>query len=169
MAEDKYLLSQTKSGLKEWIPTTGSGGVMVYPGAGIALSSGSAWSGSIADNSSNWNTAYSDRMKWDGGSSGLTAATGRTSLGLGTAAVENVGYFALSGHDHSGTYSPVLVADIFDFQTNKYTPYATKSAGKFDTGTVAPSSTNRLNYDGNLYTNQLYASDYIWVNSGSVS
>ena len=30
----------------------------------------------------NWNTAYSDRMKWDGGSTGLTAATGRTSLGL---------------------------------------------------------------------------------------
>ncbi len=32
--------------------------------------------------SSNWNTAYSDRMKWDGGSTGLVAATGRTSLGL---------------------------------------------------------------------------------------
>jgi hypothetical protein len=27
-------------------------------------------------------TAYTDRLKWDGGSTGLTAATGRTSLGL---------------------------------------------------------------------------------------
>ena len=35
---------------------------------------------------SNWDTAYTDRNKWDGGSTGLTASTGRTSLGLGTAA-----------------------------------------------------------------------------------
>ena len=34
----------------------------------------------------NWDTAYTDRNKWDGGSTGLTAATGRASLGLGTAA-----------------------------------------------------------------------------------
>jgi hypothetical protein len=33
-----------------------------------------------------WDTAYTDRNKWDGGSTGLNAATGRTSLGLGTAA-----------------------------------------------------------------------------------
>ena len=31
---------------------------MVYPGAGIPLSTGSAWGTSITDNSSNWNTAY---------------------------------------------------------------------------------------------------------------
>jgi hypothetical protein len=31
---------------------------MVYPGAGIALSTGSGWSTSITDNSTNWNTAY---------------------------------------------------------------------------------------------------------------
>jgi hypothetical protein len=34
----------------------------------------------------NWDTAYADRNKWDGGSTGLNAATGRTSLGLGTLA-----------------------------------------------------------------------------------
>ncbi|NDG33043.1 hypothetical protein EB118_23620, partial [bacterium] len=56
----------------------------VYPDAGIALSTGSAWASSITNNSSNWNTAYSDRLKWDGGSTGLTAATGRTSLGGST-------------------------------------------------------------------------------------
>lgn len=33
---------------------------------------------------SNWDTAYTDRLKWDGGSSGLTASTGRTSLGATT-------------------------------------------------------------------------------------
>ena len=36
---------------------TGIGG-MVYPGAGIPLSTGPAWGTSITDNSANWNTAY---------------------------------------------------------------------------------------------------------------
>lgn len=35
-------------------------------------------------NTSNWDTAYTDRLKWDGGSTGLTASTGRTSLGATT-------------------------------------------------------------------------------------
>lgn len=35
----------------------------------------------------NFTTAYTDRLKWDGGATGLVAATGRTSLGLGTAAL----------------------------------------------------------------------------------
>ena len=33
---------------------------------------------------STFNTAYTDRLKWDGGSTGLVAATGRTSLGATT-------------------------------------------------------------------------------------
>lgn len=33
-------------------------------------------------NASNWDTAYTERRQWDGGATGLTAATGRTSLGL---------------------------------------------------------------------------------------
>jgi len=53
----------------------------VYPEAGIALSTGSSWASSITNNSSNWNTAFTDRLKWDGGSTGLVASTGRTSLG----------------------------------------------------------------------------------------
>jgi hypothetical protein len=35
---------------------------MIYPGAGIAVSTGSAWGTSITDNSSNWNTAYTNRI-----------------------------------------------------------------------------------------------------------
>jgi hypothetical protein len=53
----------------------------VYPDAGIALSTGSTWASSIPNNSSNWNTAFTDRLKWDGGSTDLVASTGRTSLG----------------------------------------------------------------------------------------
>jgi hypothetical protein len=33
----------------------------------------------------NWNTAYTDRLKWDGGNAGLVASDGRTSLGATTA------------------------------------------------------------------------------------
>jgi hypothetical protein len=65
--------------------STGSGS-FTYPGAGIAVSTGSAWGTSLTDNSANWDSAYTDRLKWDGGATGLTASTGRTSLGLGTAA-----------------------------------------------------------------------------------
>jgi hypothetical protein len=35
---------------------------MVYPSAGIAVSTGTAWGTSITDNSSNWNTAYTLRI-----------------------------------------------------------------------------------------------------------
>lgn len=59
--------------------------------------SGSTWSSwqtvytssDFANNSTNWNTAYADRLKWNGGSTGLVAATGRTSLGLGALATLN--------------------------------------------------------------------------------
>jgi hypothetical protein len=82
-----YVLTSDSSGVGTW--QAPSGGGMVYPGAGIAVSTGSAWATSVANNSTNWNTAYTDRMKWNGGSSGLNASTGRYSLGLGTAATRN--------------------------------------------------------------------------------
>ncbi len=62
---------------------------MTYPIAGISLSTGTAWGTSITNNSTNWNTAYTDRLKWNGGSTGLVAATGRTSLG-GTTVGQNI-------------------------------------------------------------------------------
>jgi len=52
-------------------------------------------------NISNWNTAYTDRNKWDGGSTGLTASTGRTSLGLGSAATQNTSAFATANQGTS--------------------------------------------------------------------
>jgi hypothetical protein len=41
-----------------------------------------------------WDTAYSERLRWDGNSTGLNATTARTSLGLGTAATAATGDFA---------------------------------------------------------------------------
>lgn len=95
---------------------------MVYPSAGIALSNGVSWEPSITNNSANWNTAYTDRMKWDGGATGLVAATGRTSLGLvigtdvlayrtfGTAANSAATDFALAVHTHT-------IANVTGLQT----------------------------------------------------
>lgn len=60
---------------------------------------------------------------------------------------------------------PSLVDDILDWSTNKYTPYAARTAGCFYSGTTAPSSTNRLNYDGNLYANLLATSSDIYLPS----
>jgi hypothetical protein len=51
---------------------------------GIVKRTGANALTTITDSSSNWDTAYTDRLKWDGGATGLTAATGRTSLGATT-------------------------------------------------------------------------------------
>ena len=40
------------------VDSVDTGGSMTYPGAGIAVSTGSAWDTSITNNSANWNTAY---------------------------------------------------------------------------------------------------------------
>ena len=50
----------------------------------LALSYAAGYSIPTTASQSNWDTAYSDRLKWDGGSTGLVAATGRTSLGATT-------------------------------------------------------------------------------------
>jgi len=55
----------------------------VYPGAGIPLSTGSAWGTSITNNSGNWNTAYTYSQVGHLPLSGGTL-TGVTDLGYGT-------------------------------------------------------------------------------------
>jgi len=47
----------------------------------IAIGLQSGYSIPTTSSQTNWDTAYTDRNKWDGGSTGLVAATGRTSLG----------------------------------------------------------------------------------------
>ena len=122
---------------------------MVYPGAGIAVSTGSAWGTSITDNSSNWNTAFSDRMKWDGGATGLNAATGRTSLGLGTAATANTGDFAAASHTH-------IIGNISGLQT----ALDGKQPQLNGTGFVKASGTS-ISYDNSTYYLASNPSGYI--------
>jgi hypothetical protein len=90
-----------------------------------------------SSNSSNWNTAYDDRLKWDGGSIGLVAATGRTSLGLTDTATTASSTFeraltfstnlVRSGDTISGTSTPALSKVIYpdtSYQTSGYKPLA---------------------------------------------
>ncbi len=42
----------------------------------------------LTASTTDWETAYSERRQWDGGSTNLVAATGRASLGLGSMALE---------------------------------------------------------------------------------
>jgi len=95
---------------------------------------------SIPTNASqaNWDAAYSDRLKWDGGSSGLVAATGRTSLGLGTAAVLNAGVAnGVATLDSAGTVPtsqlPAAVLGALNYQgawnASTNTPTLTSSVG----------------------------------------
>jgi hypothetical protein len=50
----------------------------------LALTLTSGYSIPTTSSQANWDTAFTDRNKWDGGSTGLTASTGRTSLGATT-------------------------------------------------------------------------------------
>ena len=102
----------------------------------------------ITDSSSNWNTAYTDRNKWDGGATGLVAATGRTSLELGTFAVANYPIWT------SGTpFVKMTAAGNFGLDTTTYLTSAVTSVGATsplttsggDTPTISTSmATNKL-------------------------
>jgi hypothetical protein len=66
-------------------PITSSGTLAITYTAGYAIPTTAS--------QTNWDTAYSDRLKWDGGATGLVASTGRTSLG-GTTVGQN--FFTLT-------------------------------------------------------------------------
>jgi hypothetical protein len=72
------------------IPQYSGGSGMVYPAAGIALSTGTAWGTSITDNSANWDTAYTNRIT----SLTTTGASGSATL---VSNVLNIPTYTLSG------------------------------------------------------------------------
>ena len=55
-------------------PVTGSGTIAITLTAGYSIPTTAS--------QTNWDAAFTDRLKWDGGSAGLVASTARTSLGL---------------------------------------------------------------------------------------
>jgi hypothetical protein len=99
--DGQVLMWQDDEGL--WVPSDVSAGSMVYPGAGIALSTGSAWGTSITNNSANWNTAYG----WGNhASAGYVTGTPWTSQGYLTSVTVDS---PLSG---AGTAASHLTVDL---------------------------------------------------------
>ena len=78
-------------------PVTSSGNITLSFAAGYSLPTTAS--------QANWDTAYSERLYWDGGATGLDAAAGRTSLGL--ASVASTGAYS----DLTGTPSIPAAAD----------------------------------------------------------
>jgi len=122
------------------------------------------WQGTpIADDhiasAATWNTASTDRLKWDGGATGLTASTGRTSLGLviGTDVLaqrtfndtnwdnaytySQVGHLPLAGGTLTGalvgtsaTFSELVTGQAGIHQTNASSLVASNNFGTYNGG-----------------------------------
>ena len=60
----------------------------------LSLSFAAGYSLPTTAKQSQWDTAYAGYLQWDGGATGLNAATARTSLGLGTAATTDASAYA---------------------------------------------------------------------------
>jgi hypothetical protein len=62
--------------------------------ASITLSFATGYSLPTTTSQASWDTAYSERLRWDGGATGLNAVTARASLELGTAATTDATAYA---------------------------------------------------------------------------
>lgn len=83
-------------------PITSSGTLAVAFSSGYSLPTNTS--------QTNWDTAYTDRLKWDGGATGLDASTGRTSLGLGTIATQAANNVSITGGSVTGI-ADITIAD----------------------------------------------------------
>jgi hypothetical protein len=75
--------SVTSVGLSVPVGLTVSGSPITSSGT-LAVTFTAGYSIPTTTSQTNWDTAYTDRNKWDGGATGLVASTGRTSLGATT-------------------------------------------------------------------------------------
>lgn len=89
--------------------------------------------------------AYDDRLKWDGGSTGLTAATGRTSLGLGTIATQAANNVNIDGGAIDGATIGANSA-----AAGTFTNVAAGNTNKYSIGTTQVLSKGANQLTGNL-------------------
>jgi hypothetical protein len=126
---------------------------MVYPSAGIAVSTGSAWGTSIVDNSSNWNDAYSYR---------ITSATSPLSI---TSNVISISQSSGSVNGYlSSTDWTTFNSKVGGSGTTNYIPKFTGSSTIGNSliydngttvaiGTTSPLSDNKLQVEGRIASN----------------
>lgn len=117
-------------------PVTSSGTLAIAFDTGYALPTTAS--------QTNWDTAYSERLQWDGGATGLVAATGRTSLGLGSAAVLTAGVAGgVATLDGGGTVpTSQLPAAVLG---------AVKYQGTWNASTNTPTLTSSVGTQGYYY------------------
>jgi hypothetical protein len=88
---------------------------VVYPGAGIAKSTGSAWDTSITDNSANWNTAYGwgdhALAGYQAGSDNLTSLSGLTYVSTSFVKMTGANTFTLDTNTYLTSLAGALLAD----------------------------------------------------------
>jgi hypothetical protein len=109
-------------------PITSTGTLAVTFAAGYSIPTDTS--------QTNWDTAYTDRLKWDGGSTGLDAATGRTSLGLGTIATQAASNVSITGGSITGITDLAIAdggtgASTATAALNNLLPSQTGNSGKF--------------------------------------
>jgi hypothetical protein len=75
-------------------PVTTSGNITLSFAAGYSLP--------LDTSQANWNTAFAERLRWDGGSTGLDASAGRASLGLGSLATQSGTFSGTSSGTNTG-------------------------------------------------------------------
>lgn len=116
LATDSYSIGQalyvaSGGGLTGTKPTSGTVQQVAIVGR-VNASTGSVTVTIGSLQSPNWDTAYSERLRWDGGSTGLDAATGRTSLGLGSLATQSGTFSGTSSGTNTGDVT--LAASVAD-------------------------------------------------------
>jgi hypothetical protein len=102
---------------------------MVYPGAGIPVSTGTAWGTSITNNSANWNTAYG----WGNHASAgyltsytetdtLASVTGRGATSTTTITINSSDWYGYATNNGSGITAPrgAFFANAYPSTTDRY-------------------------------------------------
>lgn len=131
-----------------------------FSAQGIMLRGASTGNYSIlTNNSSNWNNAYTDRLKWDGGSTGLTASTGRASLGLGSIATLDSTKF-LQTKDSISIGDALLVNLTTDSVATKAYARSVGGSGGLDSIPELASAPST----GNIYISS--SSHRLWIKGG---
>lgn len=76
---------------------------------------------------------------------------------LGNVNIPSGSYYMINGKAIGTGSTGTITSSLFSTISSNIAPFSTSTAGGFDNSGVNPTTTNRLNYGGNLYANSLFA------------